>query len=54
MKVKLLTDARIRHNAGEVVEVRKEEAEFLLSVQAAEVVKEQPKEQPKKRKTEKK
>ena len=53
MKVHLLKDARIRHKAGEVVEVTKDEAEFLLSVEAAVVVEEQPKEQPKEQPTQK-
>lgn len=35
MKVLLLHDARIRHKAGEIVEVSPEEAGFLLSVNAA-------------------
>ena len=35
MKVRLLRDARIKHYAGEVVEVSPEEAVFLQSVGAA-------------------
>lgn len=39
MKVKLLRDARIKHKAGEVVEVSPEEYAFLVSVNSAEPVK---------------
>lgn len=35
MKVKLLRDARIKHFAGEIVEVSTEEAGFLFSVGGA-------------------
>ena len=35
MKVTLLRDARIRHSAGETVEVSKAEAAFLISTQSA-------------------
>lgn len=35
MKVKLLTDARIRHYAGEIVEVSPEECHFLVSTAGA-------------------
>lgn len=35
MKIKLLRPARIRHNAGEIVEVSPAEAAFLLSVNSA-------------------
>ena len=35
MKVKLLRAARIRHNAGEIVEVSPAEAGFLLSTGSA-------------------
>lgn len=38
MKVKLLKAARIRHNAGETVEVSPAEAGFLLSTGSAEIV----------------
>lgn len=35
MKIRLLKDARIKHYAGETVEVSPAEAAFLLSVNAA-------------------
>lgn len=35
MKVKLIRDSRIKHKAGEIVEVSPEEAFFLLSVGSA-------------------
>ena len=35
MKVKLLRDARIKHYAGEVVEVSPEECHFLVSTDGA-------------------
>ena len=35
MKVKLVRDARIRHCAGEIVEVSPAEANFLLSCKSA-------------------
>lgn len=38
MKVELLRDARIRHKAGEIVEVSPEEYVFLTSVKAAKPV----------------
>ena len=38
MKVKLLRDARIRHNAGEIVEVSPAECHFLVSTNGAVVV----------------
>ena len=38
MKLLLKKAARIRHNAGEIVEVSPAEANFLLSVGAAEIV----------------
>ena len=38
MKLLLKKAARIRHNAGEIVEVSPAEANFLLSVSAAEIV----------------
>lgn len=38
MKLKLLRDARIRHHAGEVVEVSPEEYAFLTSTHSAEPV----------------
>lgn len=43
MKVLLLRAARIQHEAGETVEVSPLQARFLLSVHAAEIVKEEPK-----------
>ena len=38
MKVKLLRTARIRHEAGEIVEVSPAEAGFLLSTGSAEII----------------
>ncbi len=35
MKVRLLRDARIKHNAGEIVEVSPAEFQFLVSVGSA-------------------
>ena len=35
MKIRLLTEARIRHNAGEVVEASPDEAGFLISTGCA-------------------
>lgn len=49
MKVLLTRDARIRHHAGEIVEVSPAEAGFLLSTGSAIAA-----EEPKKRKTTKK
>ena len=43
MKVKLLREARIRHHAGEIVEVSPAEAGFLLSTGSAVEVQEAPK-----------
>lgn len=48
MKVELLTDARIRHKAGEIVEVSPDEYLFLTSVHAAKPV-EEKKAKPKKK-----
>ena len=42
MKVKLLREARIKHAAGETVEVTPEVAAFLVSVRSAVVVAAQP------------
>ena len=42
MKVKLIRAARIRHEAGEIVEVSPAEAGFLLSTDSAERVAETP------------
>lgn len=44
MKIRLLKAARINCNAGEIVEVSSAQAGFLLSVGAAEVVKEEQQE----------
>lgn len=41
MRVLLLHDARIRHHAGEIVEVSPAEAAFLVSVKSARPVAEQ-------------
>ena len=41
MKVRLLRDARIKHNAGEIVEVSPAEFNFLVSIHSAEPVKEE-------------
>ena len=38
MRVELLKDARIKHKAGEIVEVSPEEFNFLVSVGAAKSV----------------
>lgn len=35
MKILLTRDARIKHKAGEIVEVSPEEASFLISVESA-------------------
>ena len=44
MRVELLKDARIKHKAGEIVEVSPEEYNFLVSVKAAiPVTEEKPK-----------
>lgn len=48
MTVKLVRDARIKHKAGEIVEVSPEEANFLLSVGSAVIP------EPEKKKTAKK
>lgn len=40
MKVVLLRDARIKHKAGEIVEVSPAEFDFLVSTQTAKPVKE--------------
>jgi len=42
MKVRLLRDAKIKHKAGEIVEVSPAEANFLLSIRSAEEFKEEP------------
>lgn len=46
MKVKLLREARIRHEAGEIVEVSPVTADYLITVGSAEKIEE--KDQPKK------
>ena len=42
MRAELLKDARIRHHAGEIVEVSPADANFLLSVKSAEQVEDKP------------
>ena len=42
MKVKLLHDARIRHKAGEIVEVSLAEAQNLIALGSAEEVQPKP------------
>ena len=49
MKIRLIRDARIRHKAGEIVEVSPAEANFLLSLNSAVVFEEEVKEAPKKK-----
>ena len=49
MKARLIKDMRIKHKAGEIVEVSPEEFNFLVSVKAAEVVEEKPKKGTKKK-----
>jgi hypothetical protein len=39
MKVRLIRDAKVSHKAGEIVDVSPAEANYLLSVKSAEVVK---------------
>lgn len=54
MKVKLLRDARVRHSAGEIVEVSPAECHFLVSTNSAMVIKNEAEEKavaPKKRKS---
>lgn len=41
MKVRLLRDARIKHNAGEIVEVSLAEFNHLVSIHSAEPVEEE-------------
>ena len=57
MKVRLLRDTRIKHTAGEIVEVSPAEYSFLLSVGSAEpldeVITETPEQNRKPRKTKK-
>lgn len=47
MRAALLKDARIKHHAGEIVEVSPEEFNFLQSVGAARPADEVPAEKPK-------
>lgn len=54
MKVKLLRAARIRHEAGEIVEVSPSELTFLLSTNSCELVEEKKAEEPKPKKSTKK
>lgn len=42
MKLKLLRDSKITHKAGEVVEASPAEAAFLLSVNSAVEIREEP------------
>ena len=49
MKIKLLRDARIRHHAGEIVEVSPAEAGFLISTASAELMKAPERETPEKK-----
>lgn len=44
MKLLLKKAARINHKAGEIVEVSPAQAQFLLSINAAEIIREQKKE----------
>ena len=48
MRLLLLKAARINHNAGDIVEVSPAQAEFLLSVGAAEIIKAEVREMPEK------
>lgn len=47
MRVMLLREARIKHNAGEIVTVSPDVAQYLVSVGSAEVI---PEDEPKKKK----
>lgn len=55
MKVMLLRSARIQHNAGEIVTVSPEVAQFLVAVGSADVIHEveEEAEKPQKRRTKK-
>ena len=46
MKVRLLRDSRINHQAGEIVEVSSAQAEFLLSVGSAVIIAEKAVKEP--------
>lgn len=50
MRVRLTKDMRIRHKAGEIVEVSPAECNFLVSVGAAEAIKDAKPEEQKTRK----
>lgn len=50
MKVMLLRDQKIRHSAGEIVDVSPVEFNFLISINSAIPVSAEPKTEPKKRK----
>lgn len=54
MKVRLLRDAKIRHHAGEIVEVSPDDLHFLLSLHIAEVLTEGAEQPTPKKKTTKK
>lgn len=49
MKIKLLRDSKVTHRAGEIVEASPAEAAFLISVQSAIEIREQPQRQTRKR-----
>lgn len=49
MRLRLLKAARINHEAGEIVEVSPAQANFLLSVNAAEIVESAQRETPEKK-----
>ena len=51
MKLLLKKAARINHNAGEIVEVSPAQANFLLSVGAAEILRTEQREVPEKKPT---
>ena len=51
MKLLLKQAARINYNAGEIVEVSSAQAEFLLAVGAAVIVKAEKRETPEQKKT---
>ena len=51
MKLLLKKAARINHEAGEIVEVSPAQAHFLLSVNAAEIIRTEQRETPEKKTT---
>ena len=51
MKLLLKKAARINHEAGEIVEVSPAQANFLLSVNAAEIIRSERREMPEKKTT---